>query len=105
MNIIRMKTMKITDDTKEIEKAVMCMYCIADASIDDTLKTVAEAVTVVSDSPIVGEIFRIELCESILVTKKCSRNATDIKRIAEELRDIANSLDEKAKQVRTSESL
>lgn len=43
--------MKITDDTKEIEKAVICMYCIADASIDDTLKTVAEAVTVVSDSP------------------------------------------------------
>lgn len=96
--------MKITDDTKEIEKAVMCMYCIVDASIDDTLKTVAEAVTVVS-GPIVGEIFRIELCESILATKKCSRNATDIKRIAEELRDIANSLDEKAKQVRTSESL
>lgn len=90
--------MEITKDTKEIEKAVICMYCIADASIDDILKTVAEAVTVVSDSPISGELFRIKLCESILATKKCSRNATDIKRIAEELRDIANSLDEKAKE-------
>lgn len=51
-----------------------------------------------SDSPISGELFRIKLCESILATKKCNRNATDIKRIAEELRDIANSLDEKAKE-------
>lgn len=97
--------MEITGDKKKIEKAVICMYCIADASIDDTLKTVADGVTVISDSPIAGEIFRIELCESILATKKCSRNATDIKRIAEELRDIANSLDEKVKQVRTSERL
>lgn len=85
-------------DAKVIEKAVICMYCIADASIDDTLKTAEKAITVVSDSPIAEEIFRIELLESILTTKKCSRNATDIKRIAEELRDIANSLDEKVKE-------
>lgn len=91
--------MEFTGETKEIEKSVICMYCIADASIDYTLKTVAEAVTVISHSPIAGEIFRIKLCENILATKKCRRNATDIKRIAEELRDIANSLDEKAKEV------
>lgn len=88
----------VNTDTKAIEKAVICLYCIADASIDDTLKTVEEAVTVVSDSPIAGEIFRIELLESILATKKCAKSAKDIKRIAEELRDIANSLDEKVKE-------
>ncbi len=85
-------------DAKVIKKVVICMYCIADASIDDTLKTAEKAITVVSDSPIAEEIFRIELLESILTTKKCSRNATDIKRIAEELRDIANSLDDKVKE-------
>ena len=92
-------------DQKAIEKVVVCLYCIADAIIDDTLKTAEKAVTIISDSHISGEIFRIQLSESILTTKKCAMSAKDIKRIAEVLRDISNSLDEKAKQVRTSESL
>lgn len=85
-------------DQKAIEKVVICLYCIADASIDDTLKTAEKAVTIISDSHIAGEIFRIKLSESILTTKKCAKSAKDIKRIAEELRDIANSLDEKVKE-------
>lgn len=88
-----------------IQLAVGLIYVFENDSIDDTIKGVHEMVTRISTSPFCNEIFRLDIARNILATKKCSHNATDIKRIAEELRDIANSLDEKAKQVRTSESL
>ncbi len=88
-----------------IKLAVGLVYVWGNESIDETIKYVHEMVTRVSTNPLCNEAFRLDIARNVLATKKCSHNATDIKRIAEELRDIANSLDEKAKQVRTSESL
>ena len=89
------ETLKGTD---AIKFAVGLMYDLIGKSADDTIKDVQEIVTRVSTSPLVNEVFRLDIARTILSTKKCSHNATDIKRIAEELRDIANSLDEKVKE-------
>ena len=89
------ETIKKTD---AIKFAVGMMYGLLDKSADKTIKNVQEILTHVSTSQNGNEIFRLDIARTILSTKKCSRNATDIKRIAEELRDIANSLDEKVKE-------
>lgn len=84
--------------TDAIKFAVGAVYSLLGKSADDTIKDVQEIVTHVSTSPHGNEIFRLDIARTILTTKKCNRNATDIKRIAEELRDITNSLDEKVKE-------
>ena len=89
------ETLKGTD---AIKLAVGMMYCLWNESADDAIKSVQKIVTNVSTSQHGNEIFRLDIAKAILSTKKCNYNATDIKRIAEELRDIANSLDEKAKE-------
>ncbi len=92
-----MNNENITGD-KAIDLAVAMMYCMANMSIDDTIKGVHEMVTRVSTSPLGNEIFRLNIARTILQTKKCANNAKDIKRMADELRDIAKALDEKAKE-------
>lgn len=89
------ETLKGTD---AIKFAVGMMYGLLDKSADDTIKNVQKIVTHASTSPHSNEIFRLDIARAILTAKKCNYNATDIKRIAEELRDIANSLDEKVKE-------